>query len=100
MQTNFKFRTIVLTSFLFSLTHPVHHLVYLFVSSCNVCNLSTSNDDTPRFWLYVHRLIMFIGVDFSALAITETSPYKITPDLHLTYSKNGGNLGLVLKIKI
>ena len=22
---------------------------------------------------------------------------KITPDLHLTYSKNGGNLGLVLK---
>ena len=24
---------------------------------------------------------------------------KVTPDLHLTYSKNGGNLGLVLKIK-
>ena len=23
---------------------------------------------------------------------------KVTPDLHLTYSKNGGNLGLVLKI--
>ena len=22
---------------------------------------------------------------------------KVTPDLHLTYSKNGGNLGLVLK---
>ena len=33
------------------------------------------------------------------LPITETSPYKITPDLHLTYSKNGGNLGLVLKMK-
>ena len=30
--------------------------------------------------------------------ITETSPY-VTPDLHLTYSKNGGNLGLVLKMK-
>ena len=24
---------------------------------------------------------------------------KVTPDLHLTYSKNGGNLGLVLKLK-
>ena len=33
--------------------------------------------------------------------IKETSPYKsnVTPDLHLTYSKNGGNLGLVLKMK-
>ena len=25
---------------------------------------------------------------------------KVTPDLHLTYSKNGGNLGLVLIMKI
>ena len=24
---------------------------------------------------------------------------KVTPDLHLSYSKNGGNLGLVLKMK-
>ena len=24
---------------------------------------------------------------------------KVTPDLHLTYSKNGGNMGLVLKMK-
>ena len=24
---------------------------------------------------------------------------KVTPDLHLTYSKNGGNLGLVFKLK-
>ena len=24
---------------------------------------------------------------------------KVTPDLHLTYSKNGGNLGLVFKMK-
>ena len=24
---------------------------------------------------------------------------KVTPDLHLTYGKNGGNLGLVLKMK-
>ena len=33
------------------------------------------------------------------LGITETSPYKSNPDLHLTYSKNGGNLGLVLKME-
>ena len=26
-------------------------------------------------------------------------PYKSNPRLHLTYSKNGGNLGLVLKMK-
>ena len=57
-------------SFFFSHTHPVHHFVYLFVSSCNFYNLSTSNDDTPRFWLYVHRIIMFIGVVFSALGFT------------------------------
>ena len=24
---------------------------------------------------------------------------KVTPDLHLTYSKNGGNLGLILKMR-
>ena len=33
------------------------------------------------------------------LSITETSPYKVIPDLHLTYSKNRENLGLVLKMK-
>ena len=32
-------------------------------------------------------------------SITETSLYKSTPDLHLTYSKNEGNLGLLLKMK-
>ena len=35
---------------------------------------------------------------------TETTSRKllritVTPDLHLTYNKNGGNLGLVLKMK-
>ena len=29
-----------------------------------------------------------------SISITETSPYKSDPnDFHLTYSKNGGNLG-------
>ena len=41
MQTYFKFRPIMLTIFRF--THlscrPVHHLVYLFVLSCIICNL-------------------------------------------------------------
>ena len=37
--------------------------------------------------------------NFIVSAIMVTSPYKVTPDLHPTYSKNGGNLGLVLKIK-
>ena len=32
-------------------------------------------------------------------SITETSPYKSNPRLHLTFSKNGGHLGLVLKMK-
>ena len=31
--------------------------------------------------------------------ISETSPYKSNPRFDLTYSKNGGNLGLVLKMK-
>ena len=31
--------------------------------------------------------------------IRKLLPIKVTPDLHLTYSKNGGNLGLVLKMK-
>ena len=35
----------------------------------------------------------------SIVVTTETSPYKVTPDLHLTYGKNRGNLGLVLKMK-
>ena len=41
----------------------------------------------------------------SSIATSEYSPsrkllrIKVTPDLRLTYSKNGGNLGLVLKMK-
>ena len=37
---------------------------------------------------------LFIGTSRKLLRI------KVTPDLHLTYSKNGGNLGLILKKKI
>ena len=35
----------------------------------------------------------------SMLASRKLLRIKVTPDLHLTYSKNGGNLGLVLKMK-
>ena len=41
----------------------------------------------------------FINVTDEWKGITKNSQYKVTPDLPLTYSKNGGNLGLVLKIK-
>ena len=46
------------------------------------------------------------GQDWSMIFIEQWSVtsrkllrIKVTPDLHLTYSKNGGNLGLVLKMK-
>ena len=38
-------------------------------------------------------ILMFINTSRKLLCI------KVTPDLHLTHSKNGGNLGLVLKMK-
>ena len=36
---------------------------------------------------------------FNTALFTQLLRIKVTPDLHLTYSKNGGNLGLVLKMK-
>ena len=43
------------------------------------------------------------SLDVSQASVDSTSRkllhIKVTPDLHLTYSKNGGNLGLVLKMK-
>ena len=49
-------------------------------------------------YMYEHRL------DISSLSINinpsrEHLHTKVTPTLHLTYSKNGGNLGLVLNDK-
>ena len=32
------------------------------------------------------------------LNITETSPYKVTPDFHLTYSKKWGKSGVGIKM--
>ena len=51
----------------------------------------------------IQCLIQFVSV-FIALNNTKQPSrkllrIKVTPDLHLTYSKNGGNLGLVLKMK-
>ena len=42
------------------------------------------------------------NVSFFLIAMTSRKflRIKITPDLHLTYNKNGGNLGLVLKMKM
>ena len=42
-----------------------------------------------------------LKLDYSSMRISSRKllRIKVTPDLHLTYSKNGGNLGLVLKMK-
>ena len=37
--------------------------------------------------------------DSVSVASRELLRIKVTPNLHLTYSKNGGNLGLLLKMK-
>ena len=42
------------------------------------------------------RQVLFCTVTSSSRKLLRT---KVTPDLYLTYSKNGGNLGLVLKMK-
>ena len=50
----------------------------------------------------VHRLIYSCGarhVKRRSVPSRKLLRIKITPDLHLTYSRNGGNLGLVLKMK-
>ena len=51
----------------------------------------------------VFALNIIIDITFIDLRRGKTSRkllrIKVTPDLHLTYSKNGGNLGLVLKMK-
>ena len=48
--------------------------------------------------LYILSLCVYNLVR-KALSSRKLLRIKVTPDLHLTYSKNGGNLGLVLKMK-
>ena len=38
-------------------------------------------------------------LEIMPLTLRKLLRIKVTPDLHLTYSKNWGNLGLVLKMK-
>ena len=40
-------------------------------------------------------MLTFLSMDSSRKLLR----IKVTPDLHLTYTKNGGNLGLVLKME-
>ena len=51
----------------------------------------------------LHLKIRLIFLVFKPKSVQKPSRkllrIKVTPDLHLTYSKNGGNLGLVLKMK-
>ena len=45
-------------------------------------------------------ILQSLGLDLVIIhASRKLLRIKVTPDLHLTYSKNGGNLGLVLKMK-
>ena len=46
-----------------------------------------------------YREIQNLDQNFSQKSSRKLLRIKVTPDLHLTYSKNGGNLGLVLKMK-
>ena len=53
--------------------------------------------------LFVFLLIKLFFLNLANMKKKKTSRkllrIKVTPDLHLTYSKKGGNLGLVLKMK-
>ena len=44
-------------------------------------------------------LYMLLCQNWSFISSQKLLRMKVIPDLHLTYSKNGGNLGLVLKMK-
>ena len=46
-----------------------------------------------HWWLSIPPYMLIFSTSRKLLLI------KVTPDLHLTYSKNGGNLELVLKMK-
>ena len=48
------------------------------------------------FFFFVVVFFLFL---FFRLTSRKLLRIKVTPDLHLKYSKNGGNLGLVLKMK-
>ena len=45
------------------------------------------------------KIFFFVILCFFFLTSRKFLRIKVTSDLHLTYSKNGGNLGLVLKMK-
>ena len=52
--------------------------------------------------IHTCNLVLVLGRAINRKAATPSRKLlriKVTPDLHLTYSKNGGNLGLVLKMK-
>ena len=44
------------------------------------------------------RIIFIATAQVLGLTSRKLLRIKVTPDLHLTYSRNGGNLGLVLKM--
>ena len=59
----------------------------------------TNTSDTEASFLDLHLSISNGFVSSKIYASRKLLRIKVTPDLHLTYSKNGGNLRLVLKMK-
>ena len=64
------------------LNEPAHEIMALFILRKFI--IQTRMHNHP------------VGLDISSRKLLRI---KLTPDLHLAYSKNGGNLGLVLKKK-
>ena len=63
-------------------------------------NICFNPSKTLTMWLY-HTVMSPNDADGMAKSVASRKllRMKVTPDLHLTYSKNGGNVGLVLKMK-
>ena len=81
----------------------VWHIMLRINKHLNICL-----QQVKRSWKYIYgQTLKTQHLDCNSFIIfmrgnnapRKLLPIKVTPDLHLTYSKNGGNLGLVLKMK-
>ena len=65
-------------------------------------NINENVEDYNRLWSYIFTFLFILrdnNEDENGVSSRKLLRIKVTPDLHLTYSKNGENLGLVLKMK-
>ena len=63
------------------------------ILNCGSCQHSDNKD---LLMAQIKSDLLWLTTNFASRKLLRM---KVTPDLHLTYSKNGGNLGLVLKMK-